>query len=114
VFRQLVLELTRLRREEKRQIVLYIITHGQCHLPVEIVEQLRRVAFLYGIFLLPSSDVSLEYLDLLHRHQIVDAAALSSRQNRRDRALDIIEDASARPSSPAPTPTERPPERPLP
>ena len=94
VFRQLQLELTRIRREEKRQIVIYIITHGQCHLPVDVVEQLRRVAFLYGVFILPSSDMALEYLDLLHRHQIVDGAALASRQGRRDRALDIIEDAS--------------------
>ena len=109
VFRQLLLEITRLRREEKRQIVLYIITHGQCHLPPEVVTELRRVAFLYGVFILPSSDVALEYLDLLHRHQIVDAAALSSRQGRRDRALDIIEDASASkaPSTrPAPAPAK--------
>jgi hypothetical protein len=96
VFRQLLLELTRIRREEKRQIVVYMITHGQCHLPVELVDQLRKVAFLYGVFILPSSDVAVEYLDLLHRHQVVDAASLSSREGRRDRALDIIEDASSR------------------
>src|SRR5262249_55122043 len=85
VFRQLHLELQRLRREDRRQIVVYIITHGQCHIPVEVVQQLRREAYLYGIFILPSSDVSLEYLDQLHRHQIVDEEALSSRKGRRDR-----------------------------
>jgi hypothetical protein len=100
VFRQLLVELGRLRREEKRQIVLYIITHGQCHLPVEVVEQLGQLAFLYGVFILPSSDVSLEYLDLLHRFQIVDASALASRERRRDRALDIIADAAKREESP--------------
>jgi hypothetical protein len=101
VFRQLLVELTRIRREEKRQIVTYIITHGQCHLPVDLVEQLRKVTYLYGIFILPSSDVDLEYLGSLDRHQIVDAASLSSREGRRDRALDIIEDAARREDSQA-------------
>jgi hypothetical protein len=96
VFRQLHAELARLKREEKRQVVVYIITHGQCHLPVELVEQLGREAFLYGIFILPSSDVALEYLPQLHRYQIVDADALASRKGRRDRALDILADAGAR------------------
>lgn len=93
VFRQLHVELQRLRREDRRQVVVYVITHGQCHIPVETVQQLRREAYLYGIIILPSSDVSLEYLDLLHRHQIVDEKALASRKGRRDRALEIVNDA---------------------
>ncbi len=93
VFRQLLVELQRLKREEKRQVVVYMITHGQCHLPVDLVEQLGKEAFLYGIFILPSSDVSLEYLGQLQRYQIVDGDALASRKGRRDRALDILEDA---------------------
>jgi hypothetical protein len=99
VFRQLHVELQRLRREDRRQIVLYLITHGQCHIPVDVVQQLRREAYLYGIFVLPSSDVSLEYLDLLHRHQIVDDKALASRKGRRDRALEIVNDAGQRSAS---------------
>jgi hypothetical protein len=93
VFRQLLVELQRLKREEKRQVVVYVITHGQCHLPVDLVEQLGKEAFLYGIFILPSSDVALEYLGQLQRYQIVDGDALASRKGRRDRALDILEDA---------------------
>jgi hypothetical protein len=96
VFRQLQTELARLRREDRRQVVLYIITHGQCHIPVEIVQALRREAYLYGIIILPSSDVSLEYLELLHRHQIVDGKTLASRKDRRDRAIEIVQDAGAR------------------
>jgi hypothetical protein len=95
VFRQLHIELQRLRREDRRQVVVYVITHGQCHIPIETVQQLRREAYLYGIIILPSSDVSLEYLDLLHRHQIVDEKALASRKGRRDRALEIVNDAGA-------------------
>ncbi|HZS40620.1 MAG TPA: hypothetical protein VFF06_27495 [Polyangia bacterium] len=103
VFRQLHQELQRLRREDRRQVVVYIITHGQCHIPVDVVQQLRREAYLYGIIILPSSDVSLEYLDLLHRHQIVDAKTLASRKDRRDRAIEIVNDAGAQkaPGEPA-------------
>jgi uncharacterized protein with von Willebrand factor type A (vWA) domain len=97
VFRQFALELQRLKREDRRQLVVYILTHGQCHIPVEVVQQMRREAYLYGIFILPSSDVSLEYLDLLHRHQIVDDQTLQSRNRRRDKALEIVNDAGGRP-----------------
>ncbi|MCS6913726.1 MAG: hypothetical protein RMK29_20150 [Myxococcales bacterium] len=95
VFRQLLVELQRLHREERRQIVVYIITHGQCHLPREVVQALARVAYLYGVFILPSTEVELDYLDVLHRHQIVNEAILLSRQERRDRALEIVSDAAA-------------------
>jgi hypothetical protein len=101
VFRQLALELQRLRREDRRQLVVYILTHGQCHIPVEVVQQMRREAYLYGIFILPSSDVSLEYLDLLHRHQIVDDQTLQSRNRRRDKALEIVNEAGGRPTAAA-------------
>lgn len=94
VFRQLVLELARLRRDQSRRIVLYIITHGQCHIATDLVTALAQQAFLYGIVILPSSEVSLEFLPLLHRYQIVDSTALSSRVGRRDRALGIVADAS--------------------
>ena len=93
VFRQLANELRRQRAHEKRDIALYIITHGQCHIPVDLVQQLRGVAYLYGIFILPSSTMRLDYLSLLHRSQVVDATALSSKKGRRERALEIVADA---------------------
>lgn len=94
VFRQLLLELTRVRRDQRRRIVLYIITHGQCHISTELVSTLAQQAYLYGIIILPSSEISLEFLPLLHRYQIVESTALASRAGRRDRALDIVTDAS--------------------
>jgi len=105
VFRQLASELRRQRGSERREIALYIITHGQCHIPVELVQQLRREAYLYGIFILPSSTMRLDYLDLLHRSQVVDASTLGSKKGRRDRALEIVADAGA------PPPVERPTHR---
>jgi hypothetical protein len=94
VFRQLLLELTRIRRDQKRRVVVYIITHGQCHIAPDLVAALAQQAYLYGIIILPSSEVSLEFLPLLHRSQIVDSISLSSRAGRRDRALDIVDDVS--------------------
>jgi uncharacterized protein with von Willebrand factor type A (vWA) domain len=96
VFRQLATELSRLRAEDRRQLVVYILTHGQCHIPVEIVQKMRQQAYLYGIFILPSSEVSLEYLDLLHRHQIVDEETLLEKSRRRDKALEIVGEAGGR------------------
>jgi hypothetical protein len=94
VFRQLLLELTRLRREQHRRVVVYIVTHGQCHIPPDLVAALAQQGFLYGIIILPSQEVSLDFLPLLHRHQVVESSQLASRANRRDRALDIVTDAS--------------------
>ena len=55
---------------------------------------MAQQAYLYGIIILPSSEVSLDFLPLLHRHQIVESTALSSRAGRRERALDIVTDTS--------------------
>lgn len=96
VFGQLIPELSRLRKEERRLITLYFLTHGQCHIPIHIVESLRRVASLYGVFILPSKEVELDYLTLLDRYHIVDEETLSNRKERVDKALEIIAEASER------------------
>ncbi|MBI4508996.1 MAG: hypothetical protein HY698_05140 [Deltaproteobacteria bacterium] len=93
VFRQLMAELSRMQRESPRQVVLHIITHGQCHVPVELIAALKKLAFLHGIIILPSSELSLEYLPLLDRHQIISAETLASRKERRDRALGIVQES---------------------
>jgi hypothetical protein len=95
VFRQLLVEITRLRREQKRRVVLYVITHGQCHIEPELANALKQQAFLYGVVVLPSSDQLPEFVPLLDRSQIVHADALTSRADRQRRALDIVGDASA-------------------
>jgi hypothetical protein len=94
VFSQLIPELTRLKKEEKRSITLYFLTHGQCHVPVPIMESLERIASLYGVFILPSEDMQLDYLSLLDHYHIVDEDTLSSRKDRVDKALTIIDEAS--------------------
>jgi hypothetical protein len=88
VFRALLLELTRLRREQRRRIVVYIITHGQCHIAPDLVAALAKQAYVYGIFILPSSEVQLDFLPLLDRYQIVESTALQSRGAPRARPPD--------------------------
>ncbi|HET9992484.1 MAG TPA: hypothetical protein VFQ65_28320 [Kofleriaceae bacterium] len=108
VFRQLLVEVTRLRREQKRRVVMYIITHGQCHIEPELATALKQQAFLYGIVCLPSSDQLPEFVPLLDRSQIVHADALTSRAERQRRALDIVGDATRAPKTEKPAPPPAP------
>jgi hypothetical protein len=95
VFAELATEVGRLRREQGREIALTFITHAECHIPTATVEALARDAYLYGIFILPSKPIDLEYLPKLHRHQIVTADSLSRAAEKRRRALEIVEDVSS-------------------
>jgi hypothetical protein len=103
VFRQLLVEVTRLRREQKRRVVLYTITHGQCHIEPELMTSLKQQAFLYGVVVLPSSDQLPEFVGQLDRSQIVSGDVLTSRAERQRRALDIVGDATRS------TPRKQPP-----
>jgi len=96
VFRQLAAELARASRDHRRQTVLYIVTHGQCHVPPEVITDLGHHAFLYGILISPSTQDLPEFVPALHRHQIVSPEIFQSRQGRQRRALDIVTDASRR------------------
>jgi hypothetical protein len=95
VFADLAAELARLRRDQTRDIALTFITHAECHIPVATVESLARDAYLYGIFILPSKPIDLEYLPKLHRYQVVTAESLSRAAEKRRRALEIIEDVAS-------------------
>jgi hypothetical protein len=96
VFGDLQAELSRLRRESPREIALTFISHAECHVPLPIVEALARDATLYGIFVLPSKPMDLDYLPRLHRHQVVTAESLARGAEKRRRALEIVEDATHR------------------
>ncbi|HVK75068.1 MAG TPA: hypothetical protein VM734_17185 [Kofleriaceae bacterium] len=96
VFRQLMVEVQRQNRELRRQVVLYIVTHGQCHVPPELIGGLAQHAFLYGIIISPSTEVLPEFVPMLHRSQVVLPDTFGSRSGRQRRALDIVTDASAR------------------
>jgi hypothetical protein len=94
VFADLSAEVSRLRFEEGRDVAVTFITHAECHIPRATVETLARDASLYGVFVLPSRPLTLDYLPLLHRHQIVTPETLARAGAGRRRALDIVDDVS--------------------
>jgi len=97
VFGMLANELQRLHRRERRTPILYVLTHAQCHIPLETVERLCLIARLYGVFMLPSTgELDLDYLHRLHTVQVVDNAALNQKDARNRRAMEIVDDASAK------------------
>jgi hypothetical protein len=77
------------------QVAITFITHGECHIPLATVQALRRHAALYGIFVLPSQPLDLEYLPLLSGHQIISAESIAQPSERRRRGLDVVNDVVA-------------------
>jgi len=96
VFRSLLAEVTRLRRQGGRQAAVYFVTHGQCHVPVPVVESLAGAAYLYGIFVLPDGELALDYLPLLQRHRVVAREDLAEGGRRRQAALEIAREVGPR------------------
>lgn len=95
VLAALAQDLARLVRRERASVTLYLVTHAECHIPLDVVGRLRALAAIYGIFMLPSSgELDLEYLPLLTKVQVVTQAALERREERVRRAMDIVEDAA--------------------
>ena len=67
VFADLSVEVARLVRDEGRDVAITFITHGNCQIPTATVKALAAQARLFGIFVLPSGPLELEYLPLLHK-----------------------------------------------
>ena len=83
VFAQLATELALLRARDQRDPVVHLITHAALHVPRQLVQEVRRQAHLFGVFILPSGgELDLEYLDLLEGHAVVDHATLSAEDAR--------------------------------
>ena len=94
VFADLAVEVTRLTRDEGRDVAVTFITHGACHIPRDTIDALAGQAHLYGIFVLPSQPLDLDYLPRLHKSQVVTAASLARTADKRQRALEIVDDAA--------------------
>lgn len=95
VFRMLSVELQRIAARERRRAILYIITHAECHIPEDILAQLKRSAYVYGVFILPSTGVlDIEYADQLDHYHVIDRETLLDRNARADKALEICDDAA--------------------
>ncbi|MDP3278300.1 MAG: hypothetical protein Q8Q09_24140 [Deltaproteobacteria bacterium] len=93
VFSQFASELERQR--DRASVTAYVITHAECHMPVELVRRIRENAELYAVFMLPSRGaLELDYLHLLTQHEVVTEQALRDKSARASRALSIVEAAT--------------------
>jgi hypothetical protein len=94
VFARLATEMTLLRSRDRREPVIHLITHAALRIPRSLVQELRRQAHLFGVFILPSGGVlDLEWLDLLEDYAVVDYATLEQRGARAAAASKIVRDA---------------------
>jgi hypothetical protein len=74
---------------------VHLITHAALHVPRQLVQEVRRQAHLFGVFILPSGgELDLEYLDLLEGHAVVDHATLSEKTARAAAATKIVDAAA--------------------
>jgi hypothetical protein len=95
VFAQLATEIALLRARDQRDPVVHLITHAALHVPRPLVQEVRRQAHLFGVFILPSGGtLDLEYLDLLEGYAVVDHATLQQRSARAAAAAKIVDEAS--------------------
>ena len=95
VFARLVTEMTLLRARDRREPVIHLVTHAALRIPRSLVQELRRQAHLFCVFILPSGGVlDLEWLDLLEDYAIVDYATLEQRGARAAAASKIVRDAT--------------------
>jgi hypothetical protein len=90
VFQDLLAELEHDTGNRRREVSLTIVTHAECHIPRPLVESLARRASLYGVFVLPSQPLAVDYLGLLRQHQVVTAETLAQPAEKRRRALEIV------------------------
>jgi hypothetical protein len=95
VFAQLATEVAMLRARDQRDPVVHLITHAALHVPRPLVQEVRRQAHLFGVFILPSGGVlDLEWLDLLEGYAVVDHATLQQKTARAAAATKIVDEAS--------------------
>jgi hypothetical protein len=93
VFEELDAEVGRLTREEGKDVIITLITHGRLSIPDLVVERLSQKAALFGVFVLPSQPVDLPYMRRLKRSHIIDASVLTDPQARTKAALGVLQGA---------------------
>ena len=97
VFAQLATEVALLRAHDARDPVVHLITHAALHVPRHLVQEVRKHAHLFAVFILPSGGVlDLEWLDLLEGYAVVDHATLLQKGARAAAATKIVGNASVR------------------
>ena len=96
-FEELDRELSRLLRESPKEVVVTFITHGRCQLDARLVESMNDKAQLCGVFVMPTGgEVTLDYLDKLSQHYVIQADVLADKSKRQTEALKILSDSDER------------------
>lgn len=90
VFEQVLYDCRRLREKERQEVVLYFFTHGQCHLPEDLVVRLKDTVYLFGIYILPGEKLDLDYISHLNKYQVVREESLTSSGQRSNAARNIL------------------------
>lgn len=90
VFEEVLQQCRRLREAERKEIILYFFTHGQCHLPEDLVMRLREIVYLFGIYILPGERLDLSYVSHLNKYQVVREESLTNTRQRSQAARDIL------------------------
>jgi hypothetical protein len=95
VFAQLATEAALLRAHDARDPVVHVITHAALHVPRHLVQEVRKHAHLFAVFILPSGGVlDLEWLDLVEGYAVVDHATLLQKGARAAAATKIVGDTA--------------------
>ncbi|HEY0713127.1 MAG TPA: hypothetical protein VGF45_10665, partial [Polyangia bacterium] len=89
-------------RQQQREIAITFITHAECQIPSALIQAIRRHATLYGIFVLPSQPLLLDYLPQLSGHHVITPESMADPAELRRRGLAVVKDVVATASA-APT-----------
>jgi uncharacterized protein with von Willebrand factor type A (vWA) domain len=91
VFRALAAEVTAVAARERRAPAVHLITHAALQVPRPLVADVAKVAELHAVFILPNGgQLSLDYLDLLTSHVVVDHSLWKQRPGRAVAAAKIV------------------------
>lgn len=91
VFAELATDLDLQKHRDARVPVVHLFTHAALYIPREMVQAVKNIAQIAGVFILPSGGkLDLDYLDLLHTHWVIDHDTLGSRAKRADAAKNIL------------------------
>ncbi len=80
-----------LSRRHGEPPVVHLFTHAALYIPRDLVQQVRAIAQIAAVFMLPSGGtLNLDYLDLLNAHWVVDHNVLTSGAERANVARAIL------------------------
>ncbi len=95
VFRQLATEIALLRARDSRVPIVHVITHAALYVPKPLVQEVRRQARIFAVFILPSGgNLDLDWLDLLESYTVVDHATLREKGPRAEAAARIVDETA--------------------